>query len=116
MKRTVIPNLIDPTSSSVAHTPANKAGALNSFCRQSVLHGADSAMPDRNSLPQNSGSLDSLHTTPREVYDVLSSLNEGKAPGLLSPCGAKARASLDINPAFQFKLVFLQVISLKLVL
>ena len=39
-------------------------------------------MPDSNSLPQNSESFDSLHTTPREVYDVLSSLKEGKAPGL----------------------------------
>ena len=67
----------------VAHLPADKARTLNSFiCQQTILPRADSAVPDISSLAQNSESFDSLQTTPREVYNVLSRLKEGKAPGL----------------------------------
>ena len=110
VKHTIIPDLAVPASSSVAHTPADKANTLHAFfCQQTILPGADSVQPDSSSLPTNSESFTCLQTTPREVYDILSCLKEGKAPGLdgLSPrllrycaCGISSSLSVLFNRSF----------------
>ena len=81
VKSTVIPDLHGP--STVASTDAAKASLLNSFfADQTVLSGADSAVPDESSIPANPNEFTSLHCTPSEVYRILSSLDCRKAPGL----------------------------------
>ena len=83
VNRIIIPDLNIPDLASFAHTPTDKANALNTFfCQQTVLPGADSTQPDSSALTMNSKSFTSLQTTPAEVYDRLTHLKEGKAPGL----------------------------------
>ena len=74
VKHTIIPDLTDPSTSAVARSPLEKASLLNSFCEQTVLPGAATTVPDVSSLPQNDHTFDTIRTSPKEVYDVLSKL------------------------------------------
>ena len=88
--------MTDQSTSAIAHSPLEKASLLNSFfCAQTVLPGATTTAPDVSSLPQNERSFDTLRTTPREVYTVLSKLKAGKAPGHdgIPPCLLRLCAS-----------------------
>ena len=59
------------------------ASLLNSFfCEQTVLPGAATTVPDVSSLPQNDHTFGTIRTSPKEMYDVLSKLKVGKAPGI----------------------------------
>ena len=83
VKHTIIPDLSDPVSGTTVHDPLNKASLLNSFfCQQTVLSGADTSHPDVSSLPTNDRTFDTLRVTPKEVFDVLTHLKDGKALGL----------------------------------
>ena len=103
-KKVVIPDLKNNVDGTTAHSPAEKAQLLNSFfCEQTVLPGATLSTPDAQSLKTNEHNFDTFRTTPREVYDVLSQLKGGKAPGndgtpprLLQMCAAGISASLSI--------------------
>ncbi len=85
-KRTIIPDLVvssSPSGGTIATSPFQKATALNSFfCQQTVLPGCDLVSPDKSSLKVNSHRFDSISTTPRDVYDILSTLRIDKAPGI----------------------------------
>ena len=75
VKHTIIPDLTDPSTSAVARSPLEKASLLNSFfCEHTVLPGAATTVPDVSSLPQNDHTLNTIRTSPKEVYDVLSKL------------------------------------------
>ena len=103
VKTSIIPDLFSPDSSLVT-TAAGKADLLNTFfATQTVLPGADTSIPDEASLPFNDRSFSSLSTTPVEVFDVLRSLHEHKAPGfdglpprLLKLCAAGIAKSLCV--------------------
>ena len=83
VSHTIIPDLVNPSDSSVVDSPLQKAELLNSFfTRQTVLPGEENMDPDTQSLPTNDNSLTSFSTTPCEVFDVLSALNVRKAHGL----------------------------------
>ena len=80
VKRTVIPDLIDPGHSTRVHLPSDKAALLNGcFVRQTILDDDSTALPEE--LAQNDCEFSSLSTTPKEVFYVLSHLKEKKAAG-----------------------------------
>ncbi len=83
VKRNIIPDLTDPTDNSVARSSVEKASLLNSFfCQQTVLPNASTSVPDTNSLPTNTHTFEKLSCTPRDVFNILSTLKIGKAPGI----------------------------------
>ena len=80
-KQTVIPKLI--SNDNTATTDLEKAEVLNGFfSSQTILPNCGTSFPDKLSLPQNTRSFNTLHTTPKEVFDILSHLKKGKAPGI----------------------------------
>ena len=80
-KQTVIPKLI--SNDITATTDLEKAEVLNGFfSSQTILPNCGTSLPDKLSLPQNTRSFNTLHTTPKEVFDILSHLKKGKAPGI----------------------------------
>ena len=80
-KQTVIPKLI--SNDVTATTDLEKAEVLNGFfSSQTILPNCGTSFPDKLSLPQNTQSFNTLHTTPKEVFDILSHLKKGKAPGI----------------------------------
>ena len=83
IKGSAIPDLevIQDGTSVIVSSDAEKAGVLNEhFARQTRLQNCPQTFPD---LPAPSQlSPDSFSTTPAEVYDVISGLKPGKAPGL----------------------------------
>ena len=83
VKSSVIPDLIIDKNGSVMTitTDSGKARALNSlFVQQTHLSNPPTAFPD---LPPASQEFpQSFYTTPSTVYDALSHLKPGKAPGL----------------------------------
>lgn len=81
VKQTVIPVLVDRNKK--ATTAGEKAKLLNEFfSEQTKLDGALSSIPDVSSLNNNSRTFDTLHTTPQEVYNILSHLNVRKSSGI----------------------------------
>ena len=83
IKASAVPDLEVPqdNGSVTVTSDAEKASALNQhFAKQSRLENCPVSFPD---LPSPSElSPDSFLTTPAEVFDVLSDLKPGKAPGL----------------------------------
>ena len=60
-----------------------KVGVLNTFfAEQTRLPNTPSAFPDLSTMYQDDSVADALSTTPAEVFDVLTHLKSGKAPGL----------------------------------
>ena len=81
IKHPVIPDLSDPSDSSSVRRPSDKAALLNAcFVKQTVLAGAESAVPDE--IARNDHEFSFLSTTPRDVFSVISHLKEKKAAGL----------------------------------
>ena len=81
-KKVVIPDLKYNVDGTTTHSPAEKTQLLNSFfCEQTVLPDATLSTADVQSLKTNEHTFDTSRTTSREVYDVLSQLKGGKAPG-----------------------------------
>ena len=88
---------------------ADKADVLNQyFAHQTVLQDCPKSFPDLP--PPSELSPESFNTTPSEVYDTLSKLKPGKAPGLdglppkmLSLCASGIASSLCLlfNRSFQ---------------
>ena len=78
-KQTGIPKLISNDNS--ATIDLEKAEMLNGFFRsQTILPDCRTSFPDIMSLPQNTRSFNTLHTTPKEVFNILSHLKKEKAP------------------------------------
>ena len=88
----------------------DKADVLNTFfAEQTRLHDTPSTFPDLSSLYDDASVADTLSTTPAEVFDVLTHLKPGKAPGLdeippqlLRLCAPGIASSLSqlFNPSF----------------
>lgn len=103
VKKMVIPDLKNSVNKTVARCPAEKAQLLNNFfCEQTVLRGATLSTSVVRSLKTNDRKFDTLRTTPREIYDVLSRLKVDKAPGndgipprLLRICASGISTSLS---------------------
>ena len=61
----------------------DKADVLNTFfAEQTRLHDTPSTFPDLSGLYDDASVADALSITPAEVFDVLTHLKPGKAPGL----------------------------------
>ena len=81
-KSSVIPDLVDPESPTVATSSSAKATLLNTFFVSQTRLNTGSATPDMSSLFVNSDSLTSFRTSPVKVFDVLHYLPVRKAGGL----------------------------------
>ena len=84
VKSSAVPDLvINHEDGSTVHASSDleKAAALNDFfAQQTHLQSAPTSFPDLPSSSQESP--EAFHTTPAEVFDTLSGLKPGKAPGL----------------------------------
>ena len=112
-KQTVIPKLI--SNDITATTDLEKADVLNGFfSSQTILPNCGTSFPDKLSLPQNTRSFNTLHTTPKGVFDILSHLKEGnwKLLGLttspLTCFGSVQRELQKVSLLFSTKVSLLQ--------
>ena len=110
-KQAVIPKLI--SNDITATTDLEKAEVLNGFfSSQTILPNCGTSFPDKLSLPQNTRSFNTLHTTPKEVFDILSHLRKGKLLGLktspLTCFGSAQRESQKVSLLFSTKVSLLQ--------
>ena len=73
------------------HTPTHRCRRQNLekaevlkgfFSSQTILPDCRTSFPDIMSLPQNTRSFNIYHATLKEVFDILSHLKKGKAPGI----------------------------------
>ena len=85
MKGSSIPDLltVSPDGQAVTVSSDNeKASVLNKFfVLQIRLQNVPSAFPDLSSVYPDAAVADPIQTTPSEVFDCLSHLKPGKAPG-----------------------------------
>ena len=81
-KHSVIPDLVDPTSSAVFSSSFENTSLLNRFFADQTRLDTGSSSPDASSLTPNPDSLTTFHTTPSKVFDVLRHLPVNEAGGL----------------------------------
>ena len=99
--RAPIPDLVSPDKSVPVTSASDKAEVLNSFFAQQSSLSTGDAIPDVSELRTNPESFSSMHTTPSDVFDVLSSLPikkaagiDGITPRLLRSCARSISCSL----------------------